>query len=71
MILVELDDKKLYQIIRIHKNSLTFHLMTLSNETDHKKKQLKAQLWRIIGVGEIIDITEEVILSYPELQDDK
>lgn len=37
----------------------------------HKKKQLEAQLWRIIGVGEIIDITEEVILRYPELHSDK
>lgn len=36
----------------------------------HKAKQLDEQLWRIIGVGELIDITQEVELRYPELTRD-
>lgn len=34
----------------------------------HREKQLEQMLWRIIGVGEIIDITAEVRWRYPELQ---
>ncbi|MCG9697319.1 PilZ domain-containing protein [Shewanella sp. Isolate11] len=33
----------------------------------HKAKQLEQLLWRIIGVGELLDITAEVMLRYPEL----
>ncbi|MGL4895975.1 MAG: PilZ domain-containing protein [Shewanella sp.] len=34
----------------------------------HKAKQLEDQLWRIIGVGELLNITQEVELRYPALQ---
>ncbi|MDR6962762.1 PilZ domain-containing protein [Shewanella putrefaciens] len=34
---------------------------------NHKAKQLEEQLWRIIGVGELLDITQEVELRYPAL----
>ncbi|WP_372869855.1 PilZ domain-containing protein [Shewanella sp.] len=33
----------------------------------HKAKQLEEQLWKIVGVGELLDITDEVVLRYPEL----
>ncbi|WP_394388437.1 PilZ domain-containing protein [Shewanella woodyi] len=33
----------------------------------HKAKQLQERLWRIVGVGELLDITEEVLLRYPDL----
>ncbi|BAJ03240.1 PilZ domain-containing protein [Shewanella violacea] len=35
----------------------------------HKSRKLEELLWRIIGVGELLDITEEVILRYPLLHD--
>ncbi len=34
---------------------------------NHKAKQLEEQLWRVIGVGELLDITQEVELRYPVL----
>lgn len=34
---------------------------------NHRAKQLEEQLWRIIGVGELLDITQEVELRYPAL----
>lgn len=34
---------------------------------NHRAKQLEDQLWRIIGVGELLDITQEVELRYPVL----
>ncbi|PIW58956.1 PilZ domain-containing protein [Shewanella sp. CG12_big_fil_rev_8_21_14_0_65_47_15] len=34
---------------------------------NHRAKQLEEQLWRIIGVGELLDITQEVELRYPVL----
>ncbi len=34
---------------------------------NHKSKKLEELLWRIIGVGELLDITEEVKLRYPAL----
>ncbi|NMH66563.1 PilZ domain-containing protein [Shewanella salipaludis] len=33
----------------------------------HRAKQLEQQLWHIIGVGELLDITQEVELRYPVL----
>ena len=33
----------------------------------HKAKQLHDRLWRIIAVGEFLDITEEVIIRYPNI----
>jgi hypothetical protein len=33
----------------------------------HKAKQLQELLWRIVGVGEFLDITEEVLLRYPNI----
>ena len=33
----------------------------------HKGKKLEEQLWNIIGVGEFLDVTQEVILRFPEL----
>ncbi|MFV7783444.1 PilZ domain-containing protein [Shewanella marisflavi] len=34
----------------------------------HKAKKLEQLMWQIIGVGELLDITDEVLLRYPELQ---
>lgn len=34
----------------------------------HKGKKLEEQLWRIIGVGELLDVTREVTLRFPELE---
>lgn len=33
----------------------------------HKARKLEELMWRIIGVGELLDITEEVLLRYPQL----
>ncbi|MBV7314937.1 PilZ domain-containing protein [Shewanella sp. NIFS-20-20] len=33
----------------------------------HKVKQLEEMLWQVIGLGEILDITHEVLLRYPSL----
>ncbi|QSX32885.1 PilZ domain-containing protein [Shewanella avicenniae] len=33
----------------------------------HKGKQLESLLWRIVGVGEIADVSDEVRCRYPEL----
>ena len=33
----------------------------------HKGKKLEEQLWNIIGVGEFLDVTQEVTLRFPEL----
>lgn len=33
----------------------------------HKAKQLQELLWRVVGVGEFLDITEEVLLRYPSI----
>lgn len=33
----------------------------------HKGKKLEEQLWNIIGVGELLDVTHEVRLRFPEL----
>ncbi|QYJ76334.1 PilZ domain-containing protein [Shewanella sp. FJAT-52076] len=33
----------------------------------HKAKQLEEQLWRIVGVGELLDVTDEVVLRFPAL----
>ncbi|ABZ77668.1 type IV pilus assembly PilZ [Shewanella halifaxensis HAW-EB4] len=33
----------------------------------HRGKKLEQQLWNIIGVGELLDITQEVRLRFPEL----
>ncbi|WP_076412756.1 PilZ domain-containing protein [Shewanella sp. UCD-KL12] len=38
---------------------------------NHKSKKLEELLWRIIGVGELLDITEEVKLRYPNLHEDE
>lgn len=39
----------------------------LSVYASHRAKKLEEQLWNIIGVGEFLDITSEVIMRYPEL----
>ncbi|MCL2917597.1 PilZ domain-containing protein [Shewanella litorisediminis] len=33
----------------------------------HKAKQLEEQLWRIVGVGELLDVTDEVVLRFQAL----
>ncbi|AZQ09661.1 PilZ domain-containing protein [Shewanella khirikhana] len=33
----------------------------------HKAKALEEQLWRIVGVGELLDVSDEVVLRYPSL----
>ncbi|QTE96069.1 PilZ domain-containing protein [Shewanella algae] len=33
----------------------------------HKAKKLEEMLWRVVGVGEFLEITSEVLLRYPEL----
>ncbi|EDQ01296.1 PilZ domain-containing protein [Shewanella benthica] len=35
----------------------------------HKSRKLEELMWRIIGVGELLDITEEVLLRYPQLHE--
>ncbi|AQS39334.1 PilZ domain-containing protein [Shewanella psychrophila] len=35
----------------------------------HKSKKLEELMWQIIGVGELLDITEEVLLRYPQLHE--
>lgn len=37
----------------------------------HKAKQLEEKLWHIIGVGEFLDVTQEVMLRYPALHGSK
>ncbi|MCG9728794.1 PilZ domain-containing protein [Shewanella sp. Isolate13] len=37
--------------------------------SSHKAKKLEEQLWNIIGVGELLDVTHEVLLRFPELND--
>ncbi|MCK8045671.1 PilZ domain-containing protein [Shewanella sp. 1CM18E] len=39
----------------------------LTKHASHKTKKLEEQLWNIIGVGEFLDITPEVMLRFPEL----
>ncbi|MDP5146120.1 PilZ domain-containing protein [Shewanella sp. ULN5] len=34
---------------------------------NHKAKQLEEQLWQVIGLGEFVDISQEVILRFPQL----
>ncbi|WP_028769115.1 PilZ domain-containing protein [Shewanella fidelis] len=38
----------------------------LTKHASHKTKKLEEQLWNIIGVGEFLDITAEVLLRFPE-----
>ena len=42
-------------------------LKYINIHANHRAKQLEDQLWRIIGVGELLDITQEVELRYPVL----
>ncbi|MGL5391408.1 MAG: hypothetical protein ACRDA8_08570, partial [Shewanella sp.] len=49
-------------------NYLRRELEYINIHANHKAKQLEDQLWRIIGVGELLDITQEVELRYPALQ---
>ncbi|GIU43537.1 pilus assembly protein PilZ [Shewanella sairae] len=42
----------------------------LNVHAPHKTKKLEEQLWNIIGVGELLDITKEVIMRFPELYSD-
>jgi hypothetical protein len=48
-------------------NYLRRELEYINIHANHKAKQLEEQLWRIIGVGELLDITQEVELRYPAL----
>jgi|GEM_PF-979768 len=48
-------------------NYIRRELEYINVHAPHKAKQLEALLWRIIGVGELLDITEEVQLRYPAL----
>jgi len=34
---------------------------------NHKAKQLEEQLWQVIGLGEFLDISQEVLLRFPQL----
>ncbi|MCL1141514.1 PilZ domain-containing protein [Shewanella gaetbuli] len=36
--------------------------------SSHRAKQLEEQLWRVIGIGELLDITVEAKMRYPQLQ---
>ncbi|MGL5046048.1 MAG: PilZ domain-containing protein, partial [Shewanella sp.] len=48
-------------------NYLRRELEYINIHASHKAKQLEEQLWRVIGVGELLDITQEVELRYPAL----
>ena len=48
-------------------NYLRHELEYINIHANHKAKQLEDQLWRIIGVGELLDITQAVELRYPAL----
>ena len=48
-------------------NYLRHELEYINIHANHKAKQLEDQLWRIIGVGELLDITQAVELRYPTL----
>ncbi|MGI2181192.1 PilZ domain-containing protein [Shewanella oncorhynchi] len=48
-------------------NYLRRELEYINIHANHKAKQLEEQLWRVIGVGELLDITQEVELRYPVL----
>lgn len=48
-------------------NYIRRELEYINAHAPHKSKKLEELLWRIIGVGELLDITEEVQLRYPEL----
>ncbi|MCH1929099.1 PilZ domain-containing protein [Shewanella sp. A25] len=48
-------------------NYLRRELEYINIHASHRAKQLEEQLWRVIGVGELLDITQEVELRYPAL----
>lgn len=48
-------------------NYLRRELEYIHIHANHKAKLLEEQLWRIIGVGEFLDITQEVELRFPAL----
>ncbi|WP_299787061.1 PilZ domain-containing protein [uncultured Shewanella sp.] len=48
-------------------NYIRRELEYINAHAPHKSKKLEKLLWRIIGVGELLDITEEVQLRYPNL----
>ena len=48
-------------------NYLRRELEYINIHANHKARQLEEQLWRVIGVGELLDITQEVELRYPVL----
>ncbi|MGS0827665.1 PilZ domain-containing protein [Shewanella sp. 0m-8] len=48
-------------------NYIRRELEYIAIHAPHKGKKLEQQLWNIIGVGELLDITQEVLLRFPEL----
>ncbi|WP_394204813.1 PilZ domain-containing protein [Shewanella waksmanii] len=48
-------------------NYIKRELAYINVHAQHKAKELERRLWRIVGVGELLDITQEVQLRYPSL----
>jgi hypothetical protein len=50
-------------------NYIKRELEYIGVHAQHKAKQLEQRMWHIIGVGELLEITPEVMLRYPSLYD--
>lgn len=48
-------------------NYIRRELSYMMLHAQHKAKALEEKLWKVIGTGELLDVTEEVKLRYPEL----
>ncbi|QLE86359.1 PilZ domain-containing protein [Shewanella sp. Scap07] len=48
-------------------NYIRRELAYINVHAQHKAKELERRLWRIVGVGELLEITQEVQLRYPTL----
>lgn len=48
-------------------NYIRRELSYMMLHAQHKAKALEEKLWKVIGTGELLDVTDEVKLRYPEL----
>ncbi len=48
-------------------NYIRRELAYMMLHAQHKAKALEEKLWKVIGTGELLDVTAEVLLRYPEL----
>ncbi|MCG9747327.1 PilZ domain-containing protein [Shewanella sp. Isolate8] len=51
-------------------NYIRRELEYIGLHAQHKAKKLEHLMWHIIGVGELLDITDEVMLRYPQLHNE-